>query len=600
MNLTDKQWGLIEVLVSNFESTGGAEFRFVRSVTDSGLSYEGPASVPGVYDDADLRQLERERLISLLARSPMTFQCGLTQEGITMVHRRLMQQLFRNLTVKPVPGGLKPGGVRFVHFGEASAASKEAESTEGLGNGGIGPRMQHTISIPNININDYPQDFDDSERDKTKAAELRAARVIALKRSSVGSTAEKETLLLRDWILPIFDAFSKLAFNRAKEATWPIHKADSESRKFLEAIAASAGMNSPDAWMAGGGRIIRAEIQKEIEDSSEWKRHQERLLELMDAEDNAVVPTTADIEALNGSEPAPRRAEEASSQPTPQVPDPALPAATPSQRIAEGAVADLPELSESTKRKLSIKRDNLLTEAGLTGEHLDWQAKAPKFGHVKVMVDGVDFGQRLSLPVNVDKIGVDPSVSVAVGRFQHLAQEYWLLWQTSGTGWRICKTWLDILKPQVLGELASLWKGRSDAIDRWYEKVCRPAIEDAITISMDQWVKQARAVELERLESSSSKPTAVTANPILEGPLQSQPAKVANGAATLIGRNINRFRKECGWSFDELADKTGLEKKLILGHVNEGKGAHPSTMKRYADAFTMGLKRNVTVEEIES
>jgi hypothetical protein len=49
-----------------------------------------------------------------------------------------------------------------------------------------------------------------------------------------------------------------------------------------------------------------------------------------------------------------------------------------------------------------------------------------------------------------------------------------------------------------------------------------------------------------------------------------------------------------------LADKTGLDKKLILGHVNEGKGARPNTLKIYADAFTKGLNRKVTVAEIES
>jgi hypothetical protein len=145
------------------------------------------------------------------------------------------------------------------------------------------------FSIPNIDY--YPSDLDDMELDQIKAAELRAAGVIALKRSSVRSDAEKETLLLRDWVLPIFDAFSKLALKRAKKGTWPIHKADSESHEFLENLAASAGMNSPDAWMERGGTIIRAEIQREIESSSEWKEHQEKLLELLDARDNGVITT---------------------------------------------------------------------------------------------------------------------------------------------------------------------------------------------------------------------------------------------------------------------------------------------------------------------
>ncbi len=67
-----------------------------------------------------------------------------------------------------------------------------------------------------------------------------------------------------------------------------------------------------------------------------------------------------------------------------------------------------------------------------------------------------------------------------------------------------------------------------------------------------------------------------------------------------LGGNINRLRKECGWSFNELARRSGLEKKLILGHVNGGKGVHPNTLKTYADTFTKKLGRTVTVAELES
>lgn len=66
-----------------------------------------------------------------------------------------------------------------------------------------------------------------------------------------------------------------------------------------------------------------------------------------------------------------------------------------------------------------------------------------------------------------------------------------------------------------------------------------------------------------------------------------------------IGRNINRLRKECGWSFDDLAKATNIDKKLILGHVNKGKGAHPKTLETYASVFTEKLGRTVTVAELE-
>jgi hypothetical protein len=69
---------------------------------------------------------------------------------------------------------------------------------------------------------------------------------------------------------------------------------------------------------------------------------------------------------------------------------------------------------------------------------------------------------------------------------------------------------------------------------------------------------------------------------------------------TALGRNIDRFKSECGWSFDELAKASELDKKLILGHVNQGKGTHPSTLKRYADVFSKKLGRSVTVAELKS
>jgi hypothetical protein len=138
--------------------------------------------------------------------------------------------------------------------------------------------MNYAFSIPHID--DYPTYLDDAERDQIKDAEIRAARVIALKKKSVRSTTETEALLLRDWVLPIFAAFSNLALNRARTRSWPIYKADLESREFLDSLAGLAGMNSPDASMAGGGRIIRERIRNYLEDSSEWKQHQKNCLSL--------------------------------------------------------------------------------------------------------------------------------------------------------------------------------------------------------------------------------------------------------------------------------------------------------------------------------
>jgi hypothetical protein len=76
--------------------------------------------------------------------------------------------------------------------------------------------------------------------------------------------------------------------------------------------------------------------------------------------------------------------------------------------------------------------------------------------------------------------------------------------------------------------------------------------------------------------------------------------KPAKNYKTALARNIDRLRKECGWSFDDLARATELDKKLVLGHVNGGKGTHPKTLERYAQTFAEKLARPVTVAELES
>jgi len=162
---------------------------------------------------------------------------------------------------------------------------------------------------------------------------------------------------------------------------------------------------------------------------------------------------------------------------------------------------ELPQLSESTRRALSIKWDDRLADAHLTGEHLEWHAKAPKYGNVKVMIDGRESGQSFSLPVPkaVDRVGIDPSVTVAKGRFLDLDREYWPLWQATGTGWETYKAWLDVLRKSISAEVAAIWKGRTYSNDRWYERVCGPAVDSAIAALVEQRLKEARAVEVHRL-----------------------------------------------------------------------------------------------------
>jgi hypothetical protein len=81
----------------------------------------------------------------------------------------------------------------------------------------------------------------------------------------------------------------------------------------------------------------------------------------------------------------------------------------------------------------------------------------------------------------------------------------------------------------------------------------------------------------------------------------SSPTELENALArkTPIATNIDRLRKDCGWSLDKLAEKTGIDKKLVLAHVHGKVKPHPSTVKLYADAFTKTLSRTITPSDLE-
>jgi len=75
-------------------------------------------------------------------------------------------------------------------------------------------------------------------------------------------------------------------------------------------------------------------------------------------------------------------------------------------------------------------------------------------------------------------------------------------------------------------------------------------------------------------------------------------SRSTNGA-TVIGRNIDTLRKECGWSLDKLAKETGIDKKLILSHVNKGARPIPRILKEYAQAFSKALGRSIIAPDLE-
>jgi len=103
----------------------------------------------------------------------------------------------------------------------------------------------------------------------------------------------------------------------------------------------------------------------------------------------------------------------------------------------------------------------------------------------------------------------------------------------------------------------------------------------------------SRAVRLAEREYKRYRAHAVSA-------LAEAVRRYGENCRTPLGRNINRLRNECGWTFEVLAEKVDLDRRVVIGHVNEGKGARPGTLKQYATAFSDELNRQVTVQELQS
>jgi hypothetical protein len=179
-------------------------------------------------------------------------------------------------------------------------------------------------------------------------------------------------------------------------------------------------------------------------------------------------------------------------------------------------MSDLPELPEPIKRKLALQWNTLLDKHGLAGEHLHWHAsERERLRRVAAQMGpapsqrwrGIDLGEQA-----VDGVGIAASVKVAEERFGGLSAEYWRRWLSSSDGYEVFAAWLDILRRQTSEEVASVWKGGSKAVDRWYKRACGPAVEDALTTQVDNWRRRALADELKRLERSAVEVTLPKSN----------------------------------------------------------------------------------------
>jgi len=104
-----------------------------------------------------------------------------------------------------------------------------------------------------------------------------------------------------------------------------------------------------------------------------------------------------------------------------------------------------------------------------------------------------------------------------------------------------------------------------------------------------------RLADLQLLQNAA----AISAQPAEAKPLNNAAKKMR------IGQNIDKLRKECGWSYDMLAEKiVGQDgarnvKNRIMSNAHGRSMPHPKTLREYAQAFSKELKRSITANSLE-
>jgi hypothetical protein len=200
---------------------------------------------------------------------------------------------------------------------------------------------------------------------------------------------------------------------------------------------------------------------------------------------------------------------------------------------------ELPELSDSEKRWLALKRIDLLERFHLTGEHFGWLEEP--FGWLEPGRERIFRIARQSVWAargsvdTEDGTGIGQTVAFAEARFRDLSGKYQRRWINFGDRDESYARWLEQLKVIVSAEVASLWRGGSEGHDRWYLRACQPAVEKVLADLVKEGTKRARHAELKRLETwerpnvdSGKAAEAEGVPPIMA--LPGQPAKPANGA----------------------------------------------------------------------
>lgn len=274
-------------------------------------------------------------------------------------------------------------------------------------------------------------------------------------------------------------------------------------------------------------------------------------------------------------------------------------------------MADLPELSDSTKRNLALRWDALLDTHQLTGDDLlRWIAAQAALGYWrnKSAADetGIPYGDwarhRIDAMLNArtaDQTGLRPSVTVSEARFQDLSAEYWRLWARSGAEYEVFVAWLEEIKRQVSDEIRSVWRDKSDVVDRWYQSACEPAVERTLAALMKAEINRARAAELKRPEASargseSGFPKANQADATEPGGNEPNRTNVGPTVGTTVNGADRRAVLEPillqkGYSRSRWAYFAGVDVSVVYGYLKGTSNPTPESRKALAGAIGLSV-----------
>lgn len=160
---------------------------------------------------------------------------------------------------------------------------------------------------------------------------------------------------------------------------------------------------------------------------------------------------------------------------------------------------DLPELSADKKNELAAMWDTWLYAIGLTEDKLASYDRELNEASVLAKTPATE---AIAFATRGARTEIDPkltqSVELAEDWFRCHIFEYWTRFRSSALGHETYVGWLDVLKQQASDKVESLWKGRSEATDKWFQNVCRPQVQKALTTIEGQAIKMSLDLKLER------------------------------------------------------------------------------------------------------